>query len=249
VKTNLKGELASNLLAPALRTRFFELFGVASRKSVFAWQEAVLPQAQVVVLDGSSDLSGLRSWPPCVIWVGAIPSSWGNFTAWTGRLAQNYTVADLIDVLDRAAVFLLDWKARQHNLVRSVAPSSAFANPGVQPVAPTKSGPASASASAARQSTHYRLRAWVFLGAPFDSAGCVTALALLTRQPVTVQQLQQHSGQSAAMVIALLQELARRKVLQASVPAPAPHAVRSAPTVHKGFVRRLSHWLKGASRA
>lgn len=244
MKTNLTGELASSLLAPGLRARFFELFGVASRKSVFAWHEAVLPQAQVVVLDMSSDLSRLQFRPPCVIWVGGLPAG-ASLGAWTGRLAADYTVADLIDVLDRAAVFLLDWKARRP-VPTAVAPARALADSGVPP-------PAAPGAMGAAQGTRYRLAAWIVLGAPFDGAGCTSALALLARQPVTAQQLQQHSGLPPAMVLDLLQELARRKVLQASVLAPpatpAPHAPRGAAAVHQGFVRRLSHWLKGASRS
>ena len=243
MKTNLTGELTSSLLAPGLRARFFELFGVASRKSVFAWREAVLPQAQVVVLDVSSDLSRLQFRPPCVIWVGALPAG-ASVGAWSGRLAPDYTVADLIDILDRAAVFLLDWKARR--------PAPA-AEPRARTLA--DSGmlqPAASPAMAAAPGTRYRLEAWIVLGAPFDGAGCVSALALLARQPVTAQQLQQHSGLPPAMVVDLLQELARRKVLQASVSAPpataAPQAHRGGATVHQGLVRRLSHWLKGASR-
>lgn len=231
MRSNLKGELASSLLAPTLRARFSELFGVASRKSVFSWQESVLPEAQVVVVDGASDLMRLQNRPPCVIWVGAAQPPAGTTGAWTGRLAQDYTVADLIDILDRAAVFLLDWRARQP--MELAAPASAA----------TDNVPL----------TRYRLESWVFLGAPFDGAGHVRALALLARQPVTAQQLQKHSGLALALVADLLQELARRKVLRASAAAPAampvPTRSRVAAPAHQGLVQRLSRWLKGASRA
>ncbi|RYF55429.1 MAG: hypothetical protein EOO27_21115 [Comamonadaceae bacterium] len=238
VKTNLRGELAFGLLAPALHVRFSELFGVASRKSVFAWQESTLPQAQVVVLDISSDLSLLLNRPPCVVWVGAVRPVASNFSAWTGRLAHSYTVADLIDVLDRAAVFLLDWQARQR---KPVAPANALGDNGIQ-----SSVPLHPSTVMTAEGTYYRLSAWVFLSAPFDSARCVSALALLTHQPVTVRQLQQHSGLNAAMAVDLLHELARRNVLEVNS-APLPTATRNAPNVHKGFLRRVSHWLKGTS--
>ncbi|RYH63912.1 MAG: hypothetical protein EON54_07235 [Alcaligenaceae bacterium] len=154
-------------------------------------------------------------------------------------------MADLIDVLDRAAVFLLDWQARQR---KPVAPQTASGENGAQSSMPS---PPSDAMTAER--TCYRLAAWVFLSAPFNSAGCLSALALLTRQPVTVRQLQQHSGLNAAIAVALLHELARRNVLQVSLPmrpiaiAPQPITKRNAPTVHQGFVRRLSHWLKGTS--
>ena len=260
--TNLKGALAFGLLAPALRTRFLELFGVASRKSVFAWQESELPEAQVAVLDGSSDLMRLQPLPPCVIWVGRDHSPAAPRSAWVGRLAPDYTLSDLIDILDRAAVFLLDWKARQPapapllvgkadgEVAGAASRSSSAHAPGASDsVAPAV--PAKATMAAATQGTRYRLASWVFLGAPFDGSGCISALALLARQPVTASQLQVHSGLTAMDVRALLQELAHRKVLQviASPAKAAPLVVPTArPTAPLGFVQRLSHWLKGASR-
>lgn len=265
MKTNLKGDLATGLLAPALRTRFSELFSVAARKSVFAWRESPLDQAQVVVLDVSSNLMRLQPLPPCVIWVGREQPGARFSDAWVGRLAQDYTVADLIDILDRAAVFLLDWKARQPAapVVVAVAaqppvaspasaPARAFAHSTIQPAAPAAAGSA---AMAAAQGSRYRLGSWVFLGAPFDSAGCISALALLARQPVTAQQLHTHSGLAPAELGELLKELSRRKVLQVIAPAQAAIAPSSTPAsrgpapLSKGLVRRLSHWLSGASRS
>ncbi len=261
MKTNLKGDLATSLLAPALRTRFSELFGVASRKSVFAWRESPLAQAQVAMLDVSSNLMRLQPMPPCVIWVGHEQSGARFAQTWVGRLSQDYTVADLIDILDRAAVFLLDWKARQpiapvavqvpmaSSVIPPAGPARAFAHSTIQPAAPAAAGSA---AMAAAQGSRYRLGAWVFLGPPFDSAGCISALALLARQPVTAQQLHTHSGLAPAELAELLKELARRKVLQViaptqAVPAAAPSS-RAGGAVSQGFVRRLSHWLTGANR-
>lgn len=267
MKTNLKGDLATSLLAPALRTRFSELFGVAARKSVFAWRESPVPQAQVVVLDVSSNLMRLQPMPPCVIWVGREQPAARFPDAWVGRLAQDYTVADLIDILDRAAVFLLDWKARQPAAPVAVAvaahspvvppvspvsaPSRAFAHSTIQPTSPAAAGTA---AMAAAQGSRYRLGAWVFLGPPFDSSGCISALALLARQPVTAQQLHTHSGLALPELAELLKELARRKVLQVIAPAQSAAPPSAAPSsrgpapVSKGLVRRLSHWISGASR-
>ncbi len=270
MKKNLRGELAFSLLAPALQARFSELFGVASRKSVFAWKESSLPQAQVVVLDTSSDLFSLASKPPCVIWVGLERAAPSNFSAWMGQLGRDFTVADLIDMLDRAAVFLLDWKARQPVQADSriaftaeyraagagagavaapdsVPPSRAFADSSVQREKTI------ASAIARVPGSRYRLASWIFLGSPFDSAGCISALALLARQPVTAQQLHTHSGLAPAELAELLKELARRKVLQVIAPAqPVPVSAAAAPRgpapVRKGFVLRLSHWLSGAGR-
>ena len=107
---------------------------------------------------------------------------------------------------------------------------------------------AAKAAMATAQGSRYRLASWVFLGAPFDGPGCISALALLARQPVTASQLQTHSGLSAVDVRALLQELARRNVLQSTAaPTSAQPTVssRTPPQASHGFVRRLSHWLKG----
>lgn len=255
VNNNLRGDLAFSLLAPALRARFSSLFGVAARKSVFAWRESPVPRAQVVVLDATSDAGALKPLPPCVIWVGAAPPSTTTPSAWVGRLAQDYTVSDLIDMLDRAAVFLMDWKARQRT--SAAVPASAPAvSAGAPEAAWADSSAASVPANAAMavaSERRYGLNAWVFLGAPFDSPNCISALALLARQPVTVQQLQAHSGLTPVLVVQLLQELSRRKVLRTSAPAPAPlpspeRAQVPPAVVQRGFLRRLSHWLQGAQR-
>ncbi|MES2611264.1 MAG: hypothetical protein V4679_13530 [Pseudomonadota bacterium] len=237
---------------------------MASRKSVFAWRESPLAQAQVAMLDVSSNLMRLQPVPPCVIWVGHEQPGARLPQTWVGRLPQDYTVADLIDILDRAAVFLLDWKAQQTTAPVAVAvqaaasvpasipaaePARSFAHSTIQPAAPAAVGSA---AMAAAQGSRYRLGSWVFLGAPFDSAGYIGALALLAREPVTAQQLQTHSGLEPAMVAVLLRELAHRKVLQVIAPAQAvpamPSSSRSGGPVSQGFVRRLSHWLTGANR-
>lgn len=46
--------LAFNALPTSMKDRFSELFGMASRKSIAAWQESDLGDVQVVVVDGSS---------------------------------------------------------------------------------------------------------------------------------------------------------------------------------------------------
>ncbi|MFN3438200.1 MAG: hypothetical protein ACK41V_10930 [Acidovorax sp.] len=260
MKTHLKGELSTDLLGAALHTRFSELFAVAARKSVFLWSESPLDQAQVVMLDASSNLLRLQPLPPCVIWLGYEQPAAGFSDAWVGRLAQDHTVADLIDILDRAAVFLLDWKARQPATATAGQPPAAtsvyayersFAHSTIQHAAPAALGSA---AMATAQGSRYLLDSWVFLGVPFDSAGCIGALALLARQPVTTQQLRTHSGLAPAELGELLKELARRKVLQVIAPAHAVTPLSSAPAsrglapVHKGLVRRLSQWLSRASR-
>jgi hypothetical protein len=255
MKTHLNGDLTSSLLAPSLRARFADLFGVAARKSVFAWHEASLPDAQVVIVDQTSNLQILPVLPPCVIWVGREQPSRANPGTWVGRLAQDYTLADLIDMLDRAAVFLLDWKARQSAsaAVRASQPAPQVASSARSTWLQAESGnsalPSISPVSAANE-CRYRLQTWVFLSSPFDDPDCVAALALLARQPVTMQQLQTHTGLAPVLVVDLLQELARRRVLQVSPPASAMAAKAAAPKgapVRKGFLQRLSKWIHGES--
>lgn len=221
----LKGDIAADLLAPAVLGRFRELFAVASRKSIFGWRDVPPALAQVVFLDHSASAVQLNPGPACVVWVGAEPSAASTRAHWTGRLAQDYTVGDLIDILDRAAVFLMDWKGATPLQGRALAP--------VPPQA---------------DEVQHSLNAWVSMGAPFDSAECIRALALLARGGVTPEQLRAHSGLDTASMEALLRELDRRGVLT-TVAAPAAVAVRAPgpASAHRRLVRRLSHWLRGAS--
>ncbi len=82
MKKNLSGDIATDLLSSALRVRFLELFSVALRKSVFAWREAALSRARVLVLDASA---------------GHIeqPAHWMRASNWVGRWPPDYTVANL----------------------------------------------------------------------------------------------------------------------------------------------------------
>jgi hypothetical protein len=235
MKKNLSGDIATGLLSPALRARFLELFSVASRKSVFAWREAALSRAQVLVLDTSAGHIDLPHWPPCVIWVGEQPARWMRASTWVGRLPPDYTVADLIDMLDRAAVFLMDWKARQ--------PQPAFVPVGAQALATGQSAEATA---------RYRLASWVALAAPFNGPSYLRALAMLAREAVTVAQLQEHGGLASEQASALLVELRQRGVLRTQVAAPRPAGAQAGhPTQAAGqrrLVQRLTHWLRGAIR-
>lgn len=236
MKKNLSGDIAHSLLSSALRGRFLELFSVASRKSVFAWREAVPTRAQVLVLDASAGHVDLPQWPPCVIWVGEQPARWMRASTWVGRLPADYTVADLIDMLDRAAVFLMDWKARQ--------PQPAFV-----PVGPQ----ALAAGMGAEAGVRYRLASWVALAAPFNGPSYLRALAMLAREAVTVQQLQEHGGLPPEQASALLVELRQRGVLRAQTAAVRPSVsqggLAQVGVGQRRLVQRLTHWLRGAIRA
>lgn len=244
---HMKGRLAFSLLMPPMQARFVDLFEVASRRSVFSWSASALADAQVVVLDGASEHVQLQPMPPCVIWVGRERQAASDFGEWEGYLGEDFTVSDVIDILDRAAVFLLDWQARQ----RTSMAVQRTGNPAVrEPVvsmpltdqelrAQGTDRPTLVSTDAtSRPSNQYHLQAWVFLNAPFDSMDHVVALELMTRQPVTAQQLQAHSGLTPVALVALLQELARRKVLQVTRSSMASSSSRGS-SGHRGQMQTV----------
>lgn len=259
----MEGRISFSLLTPVLSARFSAVFAVASRKSVLAWRETALPDAHVVVLEASSDRLSLQPVPPCVIWVGNGPSALDPSCAWEGCLAQNFTVADFVDVLDRAAVALLDWSARQ--MVSAVSPKADAPVPGAataitrdadlghRKAGETELAQGVENAVSPAQGQLYSINAWVFLRPPFNSASYVSTLALLARQSVSAQQLLAHSGLPPTALIGLLQELERRKVLQIIDPVPSHSPACLNPsqgslTMRKGIVRQLSRWLTSSKR-
>ena len=229
---HLQGGIAADLLVPAMRERFEKLFSVAARKSVFEWRNAPHAQADVVLVDGSVHPDALGYVPTCMVCVGEPGSAVRSTSPWQARLTGNYTVADLIDVLDRAAVFLLDWQPRQKRQ------SPAIASAAIAPV---------------RSAALYRLGSWVSMGAPFNTNECLRALALLAQGAVSARQISEHSGLEPVRTTALLNELQQRQVLVVSATAvvPAaplrPHSAIARPEAGQSLVRRLSHWLKSAS--
>ena len=208
------------------------------------WQEFGVFDAQVVVLGVSSDFTHLLSLPPCVIWIGEDEPTTATNIAWLARLPLHYSASDLTDVLDRAAVFLLDWKAYQRTT------ALAAMEPHVTPPATCKTSFQEDIAIHRR----YRLKTWVFLGTPFQTVGCTSALALLGRGFVTPEQLGAHCELAPGELQDLLQELDRRSVLEMTTSSPTLHiapvnALGATLPLHKGLARRLSQWLRRASRS
>lgn len=215
--------VAADLLAPTLYERFVTLFPVASRKSLLAWRQLPSFEAQLLLVDAST-ATQLGAKAPCAICVGgSFPEKVPN-ALWVARLPFDYTLSDLIDVLDRAAVFLMDWRARQ----RAPVPL-----------------PAVPAAREPLVEATYQLSAWVSMGAPFHTGDCIRALALLTREPVSVRQLCDHSGVDATTAHALLAELSRRGVLRTVTAAPALVLAPHKPRVSGGLVQRLARWVRG----
>jgi hypothetical protein len=153
-------------------------------------------------------------------------------------LPADYTVADLIDILDRAAVYLMDWKARQ--------PQPALV-PVAKPVLTAEPGQ--------DDGARHRLVSWVALAAPYNGPSYLRALAMLAREAVTVTQLQNHGGLAPEEVSALLVALRQRGVLRTQTaaiavarPVAAAPANPAAGAGQRRLVQRLTHWLRGAVR-
>ena len=228
---HLQGGIATDLLLPAARERFDKLFAVAARKSLFSWRSTAHTLADVVLIDDATPAGALgRIQPPCVVCLCKTSNNAAASNApWQSRLSGDYTVADVIDLLDRAAVFLLDWQAR----------------PGAQR---PSAAPATPQASAAL----YRLGKWVSMGAPFNSQQSLRALALLAQGAVSARQISEHSGLEPARTTALLNELQQRGVLMVSaktIPSATQTPRRTAPQPSAGvsLVQRLSRWLNNAT--
>lgn len=221
-----QGAIADSLLAPATRQRFQQLFEVAGRRSMFAWSPVPSEIADVVIVDDSVMPHSLVPDTACFVCVGDSANRVPESAASIVRLAPDYSVSDLMNALDRAGVFLMDWRARK----ASAAMKSS------QPMVEVQL---------------YRLRSWVSMGAPFNDRTSQRALALLSQKALSVDQLCLHSGMTPASAKELLRELQRQQALVVTVAAERTAAAaprRIATNVQPSLVQRLSRWLVGAKR-
>ena len=186
--------VAAHLLSATSRDRFRHLLTLASLHAVCKWHEAEAAQAQLWLLDASSTIPAGAQHPLCVICIGPAVPEQTPPACWLTRLGDGHTAADLADVLDRAAMFLTDWEAWQAGQRARVPPAAA---PPASPVL-----------------ERWRLRAWPSLGAPYDTGPYLRALALLSREAVTVEQIGRHAGLEHARVLQLLAELQRRGLVR-----------------------------------
>lgn len=239
--------LAAELWSPLLRERFEALFAVASRKSLRGWRQVPLVSAQVLVVDGSLPVPEAAVWMPCVVYVGGVPQG-QHLERTQQRLAtyldMNFTLSDLIDMLDRAAVFLMDWTVRQQ-----VASSQTLVH-------------ALDDLQQQGGDCRYRfqLKAWVALPAPWNSSECLRALAMLCRGPMEVAVLCEHSGMEARAVAQLLRHPRLRSLLECSLrPAreddlpPLRRSRAQAPATVGGlprqWVQKLTGWIRRGGMA
>ncbi len=252
--------VAPDLLAPVYLNRFMALFNVAARKSLIQWTRANTGDAQLALLDASSQGEAVPASTPCVIYVGQTSpvTEKARNARWVSHLPAEFTVSDLIDALDRAAVFLMDWSARQKV---SAARAVAAATTGVAAVAPViqtqEQLQEQTLAQAVAADEQFQLTSWVAMEAPFNTGACVRAMALLTRSPIDLRQLSSHSGLDMDTAKELIASLNRRGVLRMTahnahvVAAPVQAqdaAAHRARAVRPGLIQRLTRWVRVGGR-
>ncbi|WP_027015728.1 hypothetical protein [Comamonas composti] len=230
--------LAMELGSSALQQRFETLFSVAARKSLQGWRHVSVMQAQVLVVDGEQPGDEAAVWTPCVVYVGGQPQALhlgSSPQRWATRLDADFTLADLIDMLDRAGVFIMQWSQRQQiaaqqSLTRALA---------------------DLEGKGLDCSYHFHLKAWVALPAPWNQVQGLRALAVLSRKAVDVRSLCTHSGLEVAELAQLLAHPGLRSALVCSWrPADAMKAAGRAPAARFSgqWVRRLAGWVARGGR-
>lgn len=220
--------ISIDLLAHPLAERFLPLFEVASRKSLRPWRVTPGVQADVLVLDAAHANALGVAQARCVISVGEQARLPVDSSAWVSWLPQQFTVADLIGTLDRAAIFLHEQRSRKSHARAAVVAQVGGAN------------------------NAYRITSWAVLPAPFDTPGCLRGMAMLSKGAVSLDQLCRHSQLEPALAQQLLQQLARRGLLTV-LEAPGASGMREpAPTkarASEGLLQRFSKWVLMGGRA
>ena len=235
--------LATELWTPEVRQRFEQLFAVASRKSLSQWRQVPRTTAEVLVLEGAVSPQKIKagSQAPCVVYVGGEAASQPlgrSAQGWAAHLEVDFTLSDLIDMLDRAAVFLMDWKARQKaNTVLTVQ---------------------RAMADLQQQGFdcphRFQLRSWVALHGAANTALNMRVLALLSRGPIDVQKVSEHSGIELPQLISLMSLPQVQAVLRCSLrstEAAAPKSTtkkQAAVSAPRQWVQKLTGWITRGGR-
>ena len=164
----------------------------------------------------------------CVISVGEQARLPVDSSAWVSWLPQQFTVADLIGTLDRAAIFLHEQRSRKSHARAAVVAQVGGAN------------------------NAYRITSWAVLPAPFDTPGCLRGMAMLSKGAVSLDQLCRHSQLEPALAQQLLQQLARRgllTVLEAPGASGMREPARTKARASEGLLQRFSKWVLMGGRA
>lgn len=236
--------LAAELWTPAVQQRFEELFAVAARKSLSAWRQVPRHAAEVLVIEGlESLLARAEARAPCVVYLGGEPAMQPlgrSSQGWVVHLDVDFTLSDLIDMLDRAAVFLMDWKAR-HGAGAPLSLQSALQELQSQGV----------------DCTHcFQIKSWVALPGSANSAQNMRVLALLARGPINARSLAEHAGIEMQQLWTLLSLPQLQSVLSCSQPGSEESAAAAKPSVARQpaaavtlqWISKLTGWITRGGR-
>lgn len=201
--------------------RYELLMQLADEKTVFRWLQSDLRFASVALLDSSAPLSQQALPANCLcIWVSASPDH--HVAKGDMILPVNFRLPDLINVLDRAALRILDMK-------------------------PDKVGPDNSS-DPLFQST-YRISRWISLEHDFSTVNFQKILAVMTKQAIDWQWLLVYGGLSERDAYLFLDELRRNDVLVelSKLPLPQELAQKFYPEQKESgvgfFVKKITQWL------
>ncbi|QOQ84495.1 hypothetical protein INP81_02035 [Comamonas thiooxydans] len=236
--------LAAELWTPAVQQRFEALFAVAARKSLSGWRQVPRHAAEVLVIEGlESLLVRAEARAPCVVYLGGEPAMQPlgrSFQGWAVHLDVDFTLSDLIDMLDRAAVFLMDWRAR-HRAGEPLPLQRALQELQSQGV----------------DCTHcFQIKSWVALPGSVNSAQNMRALALLARGPINARSLAEHAGIEMSQLSTLLSLPQIQAVLRCSLrgseePSAAQKSIaqkQPAASVTRQWLSKLTGWITRGGR-
>ena len=214
--------LSLDLLPEASRARFDTLLTMVARRSVVGWELAPAAEAELVVAQEDAGIQTADR-PRCIAVVGALgggqAAPQGTPTSLSRRftLRSDFTAGQLLDMLDLAAVWLLDQRSRI--AAKSAAPQD-------------------------DDGLVFQLLQWPPVSRKFSSAGDLRALALLTSGPVSLTALCAHTGLEASRVRDLLTELSLSDLLHvADDPARRTAASDGARAVGHRLMAKMSRWL------
>jgi hypothetical protein len=208
-------------LPAPLAERFKLLFQVAGRKSVVAWSLSPVADADMQVVDRAR-VDAVQPTSTCVVTLALDDAqavtdegTWVKPHMRHYALRANFTVAQLLDVLDLAGVWLLQQRAAS----------------GAQLLSPQGT------------TATFRLKRWVVPSGALRGVRYATAMAALSRQPLTVNALTRHTGLRTSDVETLIAHLSRQGALHI-VHQHTPDEAAAEPTAKSGLVAKVSQWLR-----
>ncbi len=210
------------MLSDASNQRIHTLFSVAQKKSILTWNEGSLASAELILFDNKDTKFPLKS-NQCLAFIGEKTDMAQAFRPSRAffQLAPMYTVSQLLDLLDLAAVKLLAARESTGKAVRESDKASSYI---------------------------HKLKRWVVLPTGFEAPEYVRAMALMTLGGVTLEDLYIRSSLQEEQGRALLNELGKQNALMVTLASPSQKNLPSAPATHEvkksaGLLLKLFGWL------